>query len=520
MSGVDSAALGGKLARGVGWKLVGQVSAQVTSGGVAIVLAHLLSPHDFGLAGMALVFTGVAGVFTDLALGPALVQRAHIDDLDRTTAFWTSFAAGLFLTVVGVAVSPLVADFFSEPAVGPLFAACSLMFVLISLSVTQTALLTREMDFRTLELRNVLSVLVGAAAAIALALAGAGAWTIVGQSLVGAAASALLLWRMSPWRPTLAYSRESLRMLGSFGVRTLLSQFLDYLTLNMDNLLVGRFLGSVALGVYAVAYNVMFLPLARITRPISQVVFSAFAKLQHDPARLREGWLRGNRIAAAVNVPAFLGMAVVAPDFVPVVLGQKWHAAVPVLQLLSIAGVMQSFQSLNWSTVQATGRAEVMLRFRLFSTPMTLAAFAVGLHWGVVGVAGLFAASRLIGLAVNTVVTCRVLGCPTWLAVRRHADVAAVALAMAAAVYAIRLGLVGAGVPAAPRLVLLSLLGLEIYLLLVMVFAPDLGEEARRLVRARTGGQPVARRSRTGLTSAPRPRSQSRNEARSAGDVA
>src|SRR4029078_4894223 len=122
-------------------------------------------------------------------------------------------------------------------------------------------------------------------------------------------------------------------MLGSFGMKTLLSQVLGYLSLNMDHVLVGRYLGSRALRLYAVAYNVMFLPVGRISQPIQQVVFAAFAKLQHDPVRLSDAWRRGNQLISAVNVPAFVGMAVIAPDFVPVVLGHKWHAAVPVLQL-------------------------------------------------------------------------------------------------------------------------------------------------------------------------------------------
>ena len=121
---------------------------------------------------------------------------------------------------------------------------------------------------------------------------------------------------------------------------------------NVDNLLVGRVLGSVALGLYSVAYNTMFLPVSRISQPLQQVLFSAFSKIQHEPTRLGEAWARGNEVISAVNVPAFLGMAVVAPDFVPVVLGQKWDPAVPVLQWLSLAGVGTTLQTLNWATAR------------------------------------------------------------------------------------------------------------------------------------------------------------------------
>jgi len=474
-----------KVALGLGWKMLGQVFAQVTSVAVGILLAHLLDPPDFGLAGMALVFTGIVYVFTDLALGAALVQRDSITEEDRSTAFWTSLAAGALLTVIGIALAPVVADFFSRPAVEPLFIASSMLALLSSLSVTQSALLTREMNFRGLEIRGMVSAVAGAGAAVVLALAGAGAWTIVGQVLVGATVSTFLLWRLSPWRPKLVYSLQSLRSLGSFGVKTLGSQLLGYLNDNMDNLLVGRYLGSSALGVYAVAYNVMFLPVGRISRPIQQVVFAAFSKLQHESRRLNESWLRGTLLVSAINVPVFAGMIVVAPDFVPTVLGHKWHAAVPVLQLLCLAGIAQTFQTLNWSTVQATGDAGIMLRLRLVGMPLTRAAFGFGLRWGVVGVAGLFAGARAVILCLSTAVTCRVLRFPVLRFVRESAAVAALSAVMVAVVFGARVGLVHVGVGTAMRLALLVALGCVVYVALVRWRTPDLIDEVRSLLRSR-----------------------------------
>src|SRR5690348_10705676 len=140
----------------------------------------------------------------------------------------------------------------------------------------------------------------------------------------------------------------------------------------------------------------MFVPLSRISLPIQQVLYAAFVRLQDDLERLGRAWLRGIQLVTEINVPAFLGIAVVAPDFVPVVFGARWHDAVPVLQLLSLAGVAQSFQNLNWSVLQAVGRPGRLLAFMAFSTVLTVGAFALGLIWGVVGVAGLYALARAI----------------------------------------------------------------------------------------------------------------------------
>jgi O-antigen/teichoic acid export membrane protein len=480
---LDDVGLRGKVTRGLRWKLLTVVVAQGSQSLVAILLARLLVPRDFGLAGMALVFSGLAGILTDLSLGAALIQRKSLTERDRSTVFWTTTAGGVAMSLIGIALSPLVADFFSRPRVAPLFAAISVGFTLSALGQTQNALLTREMAFRSLEIRIMIATLFGAAAAVALALAGAGPWAIIAQSLCTSGASTLLLWTLSPWRPRFVFSGESFRTLGSFGFKTLLSKLLLYVNLNGDNLLIGKYLGARALGIYAVAYNVMFLPMSRIITPIRDVFYTAFVRLQNDPLRLGEVWLRGNRLASSLTVPAFLGLAVVAPDFVPVVLGHRWHAAIPVLQLLSLAGIAQSFQGFNGNVYQARGRPGLFLSFMFFSTGVTFSAFVLGLQWGVSGVAASFAVARTIVLIPNTWLVCRTTGLTVARTVRSYIEISWMAGLMGLTVYFARLGLVHAGVPASLRLVLLVILGAGLYFALVARCSPDLVVDVRSTFR-------------------------------------
>src|SRR5438093_7169993 len=303
---------------GIGWKIATQVVVQTTRILVGITLARLLVPHDFGLASMALLFVGVASVFTDLSLGQALIARRTITEADRSTAFWTTLAAGACCTAAGVAASPAVADFFSTPAVEPLFAVTSILFLITSFSSTQTALLTRELQFRSLQLRQMAGAVIAGVVGISLAFAGAGAWALVVQALTAEAVSLVLVWRFSSWRPHATYSTDSLRKLGPFAAKTSGARVLGYVNLNADNFLIARFLGAAPLGVYSVAYNVMFAPLARLATPIQQVLFPAFALIAGDTPRAGAAWLRGNRIVAAISVPAFVRLAVDATNFVHV----------------------------------------------------------------------------------------------------------------------------------------------------------------------------------------------------------
>jgi len=478
-------ALSERVFKGMRWKIFSQVLQQGSRSGVAVVVAHLLTPEDFGLAAMALVFSGLATLLSDVALGAALIQRDTITEDDRSTVFWTQVALGLAMTAAGVLLAPAAASFFSTPAVAPYFAATASIALISSFGSTQTALLLREMEFRSLELREIAATLVAAITGLGLALFGFGAWAIVGQAIAFTTASTILLWRLSPWRPRFVFHGQSLRDLGPFGAKVLASRLLSYLNLNADNVLVGRYLGASQLGTYTVAYNVMFIPIARMAQPIQQVLFPAFAQLQKEPLRLGRAWLRGTRVVATVGAPAFIGMAVVAPDFVPIVLGHRWHAAVPVLQFLSLAGFAQSFQSLNPAVLQGLGRVGLLLRFMTVSTVLVVGAFALGLVWGVVGVAALFALARAIQLVASTWLMARVTRLSLTDILAEFARVGLVSLVVGAAALLARLALLRVDAAPLARLVVVIIVGGAMYVGVIGWKQRDLAVELRHILRRR-----------------------------------
>ena len=190
----QTVSIGSRILNGIAWKAASQITLQVTRVVVALVLARLLTPHDWGLAAMVLVFSGFVVVFTDNALGTALIQRRDLQDGDRSTVFWFSAGVGVLLALVGIALAGPLASFYGEDDVRPLFVALSCGFVVSALGTTQMALLVREMQFARLELRQIAATATGAVVGIGLALAGKGAWAIVGQILGEATMSTLLLW--------------------------------------------------------------------------------------------------------------------------------------------------------------------------------------------------------------------------------------------------------------------------------------------------------------------------------------
>jgi O-antigen/teichoic acid export membrane protein len=481
----------GRVMRGVAWKTVSAVFLQVSRLAVGITLARLLAPHDFGVAGMVLVVSGLVAIFSDLALGSALVQREALSEADRSTVYWTSAGVGLAFTFIGLALAGPAASFYGEPEVKPLFAAFSVTFFVTALSSVQVALLSREMNFRSLELRQMLSYVAGAIVGIGAALKGYGAWAIIGQQITIAVVSTVLLTVLSRWRPRFTYSLTSLRGMAGFSLRVFATRILFYGNRNLDNILIGRFIGSAALGAYALAYNVMLMPFSNIASPIQEVLFPAFSRMQHDIRRMANAWLRVNRLVGAISIPALAGLIVVAPDFVDVVLGKRWHSAIPVIQILSWVGLLQSLQRLNSSILEALNRTRELLRYSIIVFVASLVAFVGGLHWGVVGVATGYAISSTIVEPYYTWLTARAVELRLRDFLASFRGIVEAAVLMSAGVLVVRILLTRWGLSPAERLITCIVTGGVLYLPACAWRSPELVAELRSLRPRRAAEAPI-----------------------------
>jgi O-antigen/teichoic acid export membrane protein len=482
---LESDSIGSRIRSGLAWKAGSQVTLQISRMAVALVLARLLAPHDWGVAAMVLVFSGFVIVFTDSALGTALIQRRDLRPGDRSTVFWMNAGIGLLLALTGIALAGPLAAFYGEPTIRPLFAALSVGFFVSALGTTQMALLVRDMRFRRLELRQIAATVVGAVAGISIALADFGAWAIVGQQLAEAATSTALLWFLTPWRPSATFSVASLRRLGGFAGNVFGQNLLYQAGRNLGNVLIGRFLGPASLGAYALATNVILVPFSRIAGPLQQVFFPAFSRMADDRERMADVWIRASRLVGLISIPTLVGLVVVAPEFVGVVLGPRWSQATPVIQILAAVGLVQSLQTLNGEVLLALDRAGTFLCFTMLWFLGSVGAVVLGLQWGIVGVASCYAVATVLIEPVGTYLTTRALGIPLWRFVGSFGGVVQATAVMAAGLLAARTVLIAAGAPPGARLVLLVALGGLIYVGCCLWRAPEITLEIRRAISHR-----------------------------------
>ena len=475
--------------RGVSWKLTGQLSVQILRVGFALILARLLTPEDFGLAAMAMVVAGLVIAFSGLGLGAALIQRTTIDERDRSTVFWTSLGFGALLTAVGIALAGPISHFYGQPAVQGLMAALSLSFVISALGATQRALLLREMEFGRIELSVVASVLIGGVVSVLGALAGWGAWALVAQQLATVTSGAAFLWLACTWRPRWMFSRGSVRSLGGYGAHVL-GTHLAYRTQESAlPIIIGRTLGASPLGIFTIAYTVILVPLTRLAIPIGDVLLPAFSRMQDDRSRIAEYWIRAIAVLAGVCAPAMVGLVIVAPEFVAVVLGAQWSAAVPVIQILAWVGLLQALGAWNTTVLMGLGKTRPMFRVTLLLLVLYVASFIVGVHWGLIGVAVAYAVAETVLSSLYFWVITRALGVPFTAPLRALGGVAQATLLMGIAVAVLQLALDTRQLSPVLQLGAVVALGVVLYPLALAWRAPAVAGEIKTLRRRRRDRQ-------------------------------
>jgi len=379
--------LDSKIRKGVAWTSLAQIGAQIASLVIAVILTRLLSPQDFGLVGMVLVFTGFAVVFNDMGFGAALVQKLDVDQHHKNAVFWMSIVIGALLTLVMAAAAPYIASFYGIPALQPLTVAISVIFFINAFATVKVALLQKAMDFRTLAAAQLIGTVLSGLLAIYLAFSGYGVWSIVVMYIAYALFYVLVLWIIAPWRPDLSLRWSALKDLSRFSSNLVGFSAFNYWTRNGDNLLIGRFVGSAALGFYARAYTILLVPVWQVSSIISNVMFPALSAIQDDIERVREMYLKAICVISLITFPLTLGLLVLSGPFVLALFGEKWAEMIPILQVFGLLGAIQSIGTTVGWIYQSQGRTDVMFRWGLISGSIFIVSFAIGLRWGALGVA-------------------------------------------------------------------------------------------------------------------------------------
>ena len=374
--------------RGVSWNTAATITTAVMQIGYTAVMARLLPPAAFGLVALANVVLRFGTYLAQMGLEQALVQKAELSEEDVRATFTTAIGLGTLATLVLLAGAPLAPLLLNEPAVVPLVQALALSLFLTGLSASAVSLLRRQLAFGTLALMQTVAYVVAyGIVGIGLGLNGFGVWSLVAATLTHHLI--MTVWAYAATRHALRpyFEWTHYRPLLVYGSRISLTSFIEFITLSLDTLLVGRLLGAAALGLYNRAWMLISLPLYLLTNSVARVVFPAFSQVQADQPKLRTVYVASTTLIAAGVLPVCAGMAVAAPELVRALLGPGWAAAVPVLRVMCAAvplGLITMFAG-----IVCDARAALMAKIRvnLLALATLCALFGLLKGYGLMGFA-------------------------------------------------------------------------------------------------------------------------------------
>lgn len=361
-----------------------------------LFLARLLTPQDFGLIAMVTAVVGFLASFKDAGLSAATVQREGLRQEVVSLLFWLNVAVSLALVSILVLLSPVVAWFFEEEKLVWITIALAGGLVFGGLETQHAALLQRQMRFGTLAWTRLAAQAAGVVAAIAAAFAGWGYWALVVRALVTPAFSLAAVWTATPWRPGLPRRSVGARDLVRFGGYVSCFRAVNHLGHNIDNLLIGRFVGGTALGLYSKAYALLLLPLNLMNAPISRVAVPALSRLQGDPERLRHYYAKALSLVVTFSMPVVAWLGSVADSFVLTILGDQWHQTIDLFRILVIPAFIGTTNVATGWVFVSLGRVDRQLRSGVANSTMNALAIAIGIQWGVEGVAWAVVASSAL----------------------------------------------------------------------------------------------------------------------------
>ena len=366
----------------VKWATIERISVQGLTLVIGVLLARLLSPEEFGLLSMVVVFTGVLQLFKDFGFGAAIIQKKEIKQMDLDTAFWTLLTLGILLGLAVLAIAPLVTIFYDEPLLYGIVQLMSINFFVFGFTYVQEAILKKALDFRKLFFTKLVGISVSGALALIMAFMGYGIWSLVWRTIALNILITVSLWVASDYRPKFNFSKKIFREFMSFGLPLMGTSLMSYGMRNADNLLIGKFLGQASLGLYGRAYQLMLLPVKQISSTISKVLFPSFSIIKDDKKRVADIFVKVSFIVGSITVPLMIAIHLTAYQIIFILLGEAWLGAVPLVEILSIVGISQSLNTLIGTIFNSQGSNMKMFKMNLVSGIIMVVATAIGLYMG------------------------------------------------------------------------------------------------------------------------------------------
>ena len=391
-----------KTVRGTFWSAVDNIANQGVTFLVGLVLARLLTPHEYGLIGYIMILVAVFNSIVDSGFSNALIRKKDAGQTDYSTAFFFNLAVSVVLMAAMYLLAVPFSRFFREPQLIPLVRVMSVIIIINALALVQRTRLVKNVDFKTQTKASLISSLTSAGVGLGMAFGGLGVWSLAGQQISRQLVNTVCLWILNRWMPSREFSRSSFREMFGFGWKLLVSGLIDTVWREISQLVIGKCYSTETLGQYTRGKQFSDIFSSNMTSIVQRVSYPVLSSVQDERERMREGYRRIIRITMLASFVLLFGLAAVADSLVVVLIGPQWQEAAHYLQIICFSACLYPLHAINLNMLQVQGRSDLYLKIEILKRIVAIVPLILGIFvsidsmlWGWVG-------SGIIGYWLNS----------------------------------------------------------------------------------------------------------------------
>ena len=372
-----------KTVKSIGWKFTGSIVSYGITFIVGLILARLLGPEEYGLVGIVMIFITILNGIVDSGLSNALIRKIDATETDYSTTFIANMAISVLLYALLFFASPYIASFFHREELVLLMRVTGIMIFIQALMLIQQTVLTKELDFKTQAICQVIASLSSGVVGVTMAFTDFGVWAIIGQKITQSLVYTITIWIFRNWWPKLVFSWKSFKELWDFGWKMLVSGLISNLWSQMSKVVIGRFYSSESLGYYEKGREYVNMVSQNLTMVVQSVSYPALSQLQDDKERLKAGYKNVIKVTMLVTFVLVIGLAACAKSFIVVLIGEKWLPSVPMMQIISFSLMLFPLHAINLNMLQVQGRSDLFLKLEIIKKAIAVVPIVLGIFCGI-----------------------------------------------------------------------------------------------------------------------------------------
>ncbi len=373
-----------KMFKALTWTTIDRFGQQAVAFIIGLVLARLLSPDDYGLIGMIVIFTALSSVLVDGGFGQALIRKENASQTDYSTIFFLNLGISVCLYLILFFSAPLIAYFFKQPQLIKISRVLFLSIILYALCFVQFIIIVKEVAFKSLAKVNIAATIVSGGIGVCLAIAGAKVWALVVQQISYHLFRLILFFIIRKWRPTLVFSITVIKEFWAFSIHLLGTSALNIIFQNIYSVLIGKFYPLKQIGFYTQA-NKLSDTVHYSFQQITQVgTYPLLVQIQTQEERYRRVYRKIMRIISIFLFPFLMTLIIISRPLISILLTEKWTASILLFQLLCLANLFTPFYGLNISVLNSRGESKKSLQLELIKKGLILISILVCFLYGIV----------------------------------------------------------------------------------------------------------------------------------------